>query len=112
MAEDQLRFEERMGDADALAWSVEKDPMLRSTITVVIIMDWPWTGAWSPTASSAAAGWCPVCASGWCRARGPGPAPVGGRSLLRHGLPPALDRAAGTEDVSEVLRVAEPAIRN
>jgi WS/DGAT/MGAT family acyltransferase len=35
----QLRFEERMRDADALAWSIEKDPMLRSTITAVLILD-------------------------------------------------------------------------
>ena len=36
---DQLRFEDRMRDADALAWSIEKDPMLRSTITAVLILD-------------------------------------------------------------------------
>ena len=38
-ATDRLRFEDRMRDADALAWSVEKDPMLRSTITAVLILD-------------------------------------------------------------------------
>jgi len=36
---EQLRYENRMGDADALAWSIEKDPMLRSTITCVLILD-------------------------------------------------------------------------
>jgi WS/DGAT/MGAT family acyltransferase len=36
---DQLRFEDRMRDADALAWSIEKDPMLRSTILAVLILD-------------------------------------------------------------------------
>jgi len=35
----QLRFEDRMRDADALAWSIEKDPMLRSTIIAVLILD-------------------------------------------------------------------------
>lgn len=36
---DQLRYEDRMRDADALAWSIEKDPMLRSTILAVLILD-------------------------------------------------------------------------
>ncbi len=31
--------EQRMGDADALMWSIEKDPMLRSTITTVLVFD-------------------------------------------------------------------------
>ncbi len=31
--------EERMGDADALMWSIEKDPLLRSTITTVLVFD-------------------------------------------------------------------------
>jgi WS/DGAT/MGAT family acyltransferase len=35
----QLRFEDRMSDADALAWSIEKDPMLRSTIIAVLVLD-------------------------------------------------------------------------
>jgi diacylglycerol O-acyltransferase len=34
-----MRFEDRMRDADALAWSIERDPMLRSTITAVLILD-------------------------------------------------------------------------
>jgi WS/DGAT/MGAT family acyltransferase len=34
-----MRFEHRMSDADALMWKVEKDPLLRSTITVVWILD-------------------------------------------------------------------------
>jgi len=33
--------EQRMGDADALMWSIEKDPMLRSTITSVLVFDRP-----------------------------------------------------------------------
>jgi diacylglycerol O-acyltransferase / wax synthase len=37
--ENELRFEERMRDADALAWSIEKDPMLRSTIIAILILD-------------------------------------------------------------------------
>jgi len=30
-----------MGDADALMWSIEKDPMLRSTITTILVLDQP-----------------------------------------------------------------------
>ncbi len=36
-----LRFEERMSDADALMWTIEKDPLLRSTITAVVLLDRP-----------------------------------------------------------------------
>ncbi|MDQ3146030.1 MAG: WS/DGAT domain-containing protein [Actinomycetota bacterium] len=38
MAED-VRFEKRMSDSDALMWGIEKDPLLRSTITSVSIFD-------------------------------------------------------------------------
>src|SRR3954452_15642916 len=34
-----MRFEERMSDADALMWRIEKDPLLRSTITAVSLLD-------------------------------------------------------------------------
>jgi diacylglycerol O-acyltransferase len=34
-----IRFERRMSDADALMWAIEKDPLLRSTITAVSILD-------------------------------------------------------------------------
>ncbi len=34
-----VRFEHRMSDADALMWSIEKDPMLRSTITTLVVVD-------------------------------------------------------------------------
>ncbi|MCU1452721.1 MAG: Wax ester synthase-like Acyl-CoA acyltransferase domain [Acidimicrobiales bacterium] len=36
-----LRFEQRMSDSDALMWTIEKDPMLRSTITAVVLLDVP-----------------------------------------------------------------------
>jgi diacylglycerol O-acyltransferase len=41
MAENELdiEFEPRMSDADALMWSIEKDPLLRSTITTVFVLD-------------------------------------------------------------------------
>jgi WS/DGAT/MGAT family acyltransferase len=41
MAETDLdiEFEPRMSDADALMWSIEKDPLLRSTITTVFMLD-------------------------------------------------------------------------
>ncbi|MGB3411584.1 MAG: wax ester/triacylglycerol synthase domain-containing protein [Microthrixaceae bacterium] len=35
------RFEDRMSDSDALMWNIEKDPMLRSTITTVMIFEDP-----------------------------------------------------------------------
>jgi WS/DGAT/MGAT family acyltransferase len=38
---DELRFERRMSDADALMWGIEKDPLLRSTITAVSLFDRP-----------------------------------------------------------------------
>lgn len=33
-----VRFEDRMSDTDALMWAIEKDPMLRSTITMVVVL--------------------------------------------------------------------------
>jgi len=33
------RFERRMSDSDALMWAIEKDPLLRSTITAVALLD-------------------------------------------------------------------------
>ncbi len=38
---DELVYESRMSDSDALMWSIEKDPMLRSTITAVSLLDGP-----------------------------------------------------------------------
>ncbi len=34
-----LRFQDRMSDSDALMWTTEKDPMLRSTITAISVLD-------------------------------------------------------------------------
>lgn len=34
-------FEDRMSDSDALMWSIEKDPMLRSTITTAVVLEGP-----------------------------------------------------------------------
>src|SRR5262245_20516815 len=34
-----VRFEHRMSDSDALMWHIEKDPLLRSTITVLWWLD-------------------------------------------------------------------------
>jgi len=39
MTDEQMRFEDRMSDADALMWTIEKDPALRSTITSVFLFD-------------------------------------------------------------------------
>jgi diacylglycerol O-acyltransferase len=38
-APEPMRFEARMSDMDALMWTIEKDPLLRSTITAVTILD-------------------------------------------------------------------------
>lgn len=35
----EFEFEPRMSAADALMWSIEKDPLLRSTITTVMVFD-------------------------------------------------------------------------
>ena len=35
----ELRFEQRMSDSDALMWTIEKDPMLRSTIIAISMLD-------------------------------------------------------------------------
>lgn len=34
-----MRFQQRMSDSDALMWTIEKDPMLRSTITAICLLD-------------------------------------------------------------------------
>src|SRR4051812_33694800 len=34
-----VRFDQRMSDMDALMWGIEKDPLLRSTITAVAVVD-------------------------------------------------------------------------
>jgi diacylglycerol O-acyltransferase len=36
---DDIEFESRMSDADALMWSIEKNPLLRSTITSISVLD-------------------------------------------------------------------------
>ena len=36
---DEIRFDRRMSDADALMWAIEKDPLLRSTITAIAVLD-------------------------------------------------------------------------
>ncbi len=35
----ELEFTDRMSDSDALMWSIEKDPLLRSTIVAVTVLD-------------------------------------------------------------------------
>lgn len=35
----EIQFENRMSDSDALMWNIEKDPLLRSTITIVWLLD-------------------------------------------------------------------------
>jgi WS/DGAT/MGAT family acyltransferase len=35
----ESRFEHRMSDSDALMWTIEKDPLLRSTITAIAVLD-------------------------------------------------------------------------
>ena len=38
---EELRFADRMTDSDSLMWTIEKDPLLRSTITAVLLLDGP-----------------------------------------------------------------------
>ena len=38
---DDLEYDDRMSDADALMWTIEKDPLLRSTIVTVMVFDQP-----------------------------------------------------------------------
>ncbi|MGH0036628.1 MAG: wax ester/triacylglycerol synthase family O-acyltransferase [Myxococcota bacterium] len=35
------RFDDRMSDSDALMWTIERDPLLRSTIVSVLVLDRP-----------------------------------------------------------------------
>ena len=35
----EIHYEDRMSDSDALMWTIEKDPALRSTITTTIVLD-------------------------------------------------------------------------
>jgi diacylglycerol O-acyltransferase / wax synthase len=39
LTDGKVRFEDRMSDADALMWAIEKDPMLRSTITTAVLLE-------------------------------------------------------------------------
>ncbi len=39
MAEGEIHYEDRMSDADKLMWTIEHNPMLRSTITSVVLLD-------------------------------------------------------------------------
>ena len=39
MGDEELRFADRMTDSDSLMWTIEKDPLLRSTITAVLFLD-------------------------------------------------------------------------
>jgi len=107
--ERQLRFEERMRDADALAWSIEKDPMLRSTITAVLLLDRAPDRSLVADRLERGSRLVPrlrqrVMSSPWSLAP------------PRWEVDPYFDldyhlrwaRAAGSEDLDQVLRVAEP----
>ena len=106
---DQLRFEERMRDADALAWSIEKDPMLRSTITAVLILDRAPDRALVTDRLERGSRLVPrlrqrVVSSPWSLAP------------PRWEVDPYFDldyhlrwtRASGSQDLDQVMRVAEP----
>jgi diacylglycerol O-acyltransferase / wax synthase len=107
--ERQLRFEDRMRDADALAWSIEKDPMLRSTIIAVLILDQAPDRALVSERLERGSRLVPrlrqrVVTNPWSLAP------------PRWEVDPYFDldyhlrwtRAAGTQDMAQVLRVAEP----
>jgi WS/DGAT/MGAT family acyltransferase len=108
-ARQTLRFEHRMRDADALAWSIEKDPMLRSTITAVLVLDGAPARPQVTARLERASRLVPrlrqrVVSSPWSLAP------------PRWEVDPYFDldyhlrwtRAAGSEDLDQVLRAAEP----
>ncbi len=39
MTDEHLDFQPRMSDADKLMWTIERDPLLRSTITSVVVLE-------------------------------------------------------------------------
>jgi diacylglycerol O-acyltransferase / wax synthase len=41
VTDEHLDFQPRMSDADKLMWTIERDPLLRSTITSVVVLDGP-----------------------------------------------------------------------
>src|SRR5947208_15052001 len=41
MAERPVRFERRMSDAEAIMWTIEKDPAMRSSFLQVTLLDRP-----------------------------------------------------------------------
>jgi WS/DGAT/MGAT family acyltransferase len=107
--ERKLRFEDRMRDADALAWSIEKDPMLRSTIIAVLVLDRTPDRALVTQRLERGSRLVPrlrqrVVSSPWSVAP------------PRWEVDPYFDldyhlrwaRAAGSEDTAQVLRMAEP----
>jgi len=104
-----LRFEDRMRDADALAWSIEKDPMLRSTIIAVLVLDRTPDRALVADRLDRGSRLVPrlrqrVVSSPWSLAP------------PRWEVDPYFDldyhlrwtRAAGSEDIGQVLHMAEP----
>src|ERR1019366_3594772 len=108
-SERELRFEDRMRDADALAWSIEKDPMLRSTIITVLVLDRAPDRTLMAERLERGSRLVPrlrqrVISSSWSLAP------------PRWQVDPYFDldyhlrwtRVAGSEDVDQVLRVAEP----
>ncbi len=107
--ERELRFEDRMSDADALAWSIERDPMLRSTIIAVLVLDRVPDRALVTQRVERGSRLVPrlrqrVVSSPWSLAP------------PRWEVDPYFDldyhlrwaRAAGSEDTGQVLRMAEP----
>ena len=90
MSDDELRYESRMSDSDALMWTIEKDPLLRSTITAVSLLDGPVDAERFADKVDGPAALIPRLRQRVRRqpvlARS---APLGGRPELRPRLPPA-----------------------
>src|SRR3954467_11528690 len=96
---EQMRFEERMSDADALMWTIEKDPLLRSTITAVAVLDRApdrdrltesLEHAPLPPPRRRPAPRAAAASTGRVESAVGGAAAMGVRSQLRPALPPAL----------------------
>ena len=105
-----MRFEHRMSDADALMWTIEKDPLLRSTITSVAVLR---PGArprpLRARPSTAPPGSSPGCASGCGPTRSRSRRPAGRSTPTSTSTSTSAASApAASGSLRDVLDLAEP----
>ena len=106
---DELRYESRMSDSDALMWTIEKDPLLRSTITAVSLLDGPVDAErFREKVERASRADPPPAPAGRRQPVLARPAPLGGRPQLRPRLPPPrASTPAATGGERDVLELAQ-----